>query len=56
MLENFLDTSETIGRGLGFPFFGFVHLSWLVAISVACVLAVYFFDCHCTTFIGQRNC
>jgi len=43
MLENFWDTSETIGKGLGFPLFGVIHLSWLLVISVACVLTVYFY-------------
>jgi len=43
MLDNFLDTSETIGTGLGFPLFGVIHLSWLLVISVACVLTVYFY-------------
>ena len=43
MLEHFLDTSETIGEELGFPLFGFIHLSWLAAITIACVLTVYFY-------------
>lgn len=43
MFEHFFDTSETIGAELGFPLFGIIHLSWLVAITIVCVLAVYFY-------------
>ena len=53
MLENFLDTSETIGKGLGFPLFGVIHSSWLLVISVACVLTVYFYRRMQTS--GQRE-
>ena len=43
MFEHFFDTSETIGTEFGFPLFGIIHLSWLAAISIVCVLAVYFY-------------
>ena len=53
MFEHFFDTSETVGKELGFPLFGVIHLSWLVAITMACFLAVYFY--RRMQLIGQRR-
>lgn len=53
MFEHFLDTSETIGKGLGFPIFGSVHLFWLIVISISCTLA--FFCCRRMQLSGRRK-
>lgn len=40
-MQYFLDTTETIPKGVGFPQFGLLHLIWLVvflAITVVCIL------------------
>lgn len=42
-MEHFLDTEGTIGKGLGFPVFGAVHLIWLaLAVLIIGVSCLYY--------------
>lgn len=37
-MKYFLDTTETIPEGLGFPHYGFMHIIWLLAFAVLTVI------------------
>ena len=43
MWDNFFETTETIGDGLGFQMYGPVHITWLlsIAVTVAVIALIY---------------